>query len=103
MNIFFTYILFSATANKFYVGHTSEPIGERLRKHNSNHKGFTGKYQDWEIVYSEQFSNKSEAYQRERQIKSWKSKESIIELIQKWAQLVQSIPVLPGGSLVRIQ
>ena len=38
------YILFSAPADKFYVGHTNESLDERLRKHNTGHKGFTGKY-----------------------------------------------------------
>ncbi|MBL7870279.1 MAG: GIY-YIG nuclease family protein, partial [Cyclobacteriaceae bacterium] len=52
MNALF-YILFSSTAGKFYIGHTTEPIEERLRKHNSNHKGFTGKFQDWKIVFIE--------------------------------------------------
>jgi putative endonuclease len=40
-----------------------------LRKHNSNHKGFTGSIADWEVKYSEEFQTKSEAYQREMQIK----------------------------------
>ena len=29
------YILFSKSANKYYIGHTTEAIGERLRKHNA--------------------------------------------------------------------
>jgi putative endonuclease len=37
------YILFSIAKNKYYVGFTGDEIDERLRKHNSNHKGFTGK------------------------------------------------------------
>jgi hypothetical protein len=35
------YILHSAAAGMYYIGHTTEPIEERLRKHNSNHDGFT--------------------------------------------------------------
>ncbi len=37
------YILFSALRNSYYIGHTGDELNERLRKHNSNHKGFTGK------------------------------------------------------------
>lgn len=33
------YILFSASRNAFYLGHTCHDLSERLRKHNSNHKG----------------------------------------------------------------
>ena len=46
-----------------------------------NHKGFTGKAKDWQVVYSEEFENKHDAYERERQVKSWKSKKKIDELI----------------------
>jgi putative endonuclease len=34
------------------------PIEERLRKHNSNHKGLTGKVADWVVVYLENFEQK---------------------------------------------
>ncbi|WP_335339809.1 GIY-YIG nuclease family protein [Algoriphagus sanaruensis] len=54
---------------------------ERLRKHNSNHKGFTGGLADWEVVYYEKHINKTSAYQRERVVKSWKSRKKIEELI----------------------
>jgi putative endonuclease len=79
--VFKVYILFSETLDKFYVGHTSEELNERLRKHLSNHSGFTGKAKDWKIVYFENFPDKSSAYRRELSIKSWKSKIKIIELI----------------------
>jgi len=69
-------------ADKYYIGSTCDSLDERLKKHNSNHKGFTGKFNDWIIVYSEQFANREEAYQRERQIKSWKSRKAIEELIR---------------------
>ena len=62
------YILFSTSANKYYVGHTTEAIEERLRKHNANHKGFTGK-----VVFTENFPSKQLAYAREREVKNWKS------------------------------
>ena len=81
--MFQVYILFSETLDKFYVGHTSEELDERLRKHLSNHSGFTAKSKDWKIVYSEKLTDKSSAYKRELQIKSWKSKIKIIELIKK--------------------
>jgi len=75
------YILFSPAANKYYIGHTTEVIEERLRKHNSNHKGFTGKFADWVVVYTESFSSKQLAYTREREVKNWKSRKKIEQLI----------------------
>ena len=75
------YILHSTIADKYYVGYTCDDLINRLAKHNSNHKGFTGKYTDWELVYSELFEDKKAAYKREREIKSWKSRVAIERLI----------------------
>ena len=80
---FFVYILFSATRNKYYVGYTRDELSERLRKHNSNHKGFTGKSADWILIYCETYDNKKVAMKRESQIKSWKSSKMIKQLIEK--------------------
>lgn len=79
---YFTYILFSKSKNKYYIGHTGDELQERVRKHNSNHKGFTGGVGDWSLAYKEEFQSKSEAYKRERKIKSLKSKVMIEKLIE---------------------
>jgi putative endonuclease len=77
-----TYILFSKSKNKYYIGSTSN-IQDRIIKHNSNHKGFTGKMNDWEIVYLEEFDSIQKARFREKQIKNWKSRIMIENLINK--------------------
>ena len=77
------YILHSAQLDRFYLGHTCEMLQERLRKHLSNHSGFTAKSNDWKLVYSEEYLDKKAAYLRERTVKSWKSKKKIVELIQR--------------------
>ena len=76
------YILYSISADKYYVGHTGDDIQERIRKHLSNHKGFTSLFKDWQLMYSETFETKSEAYQREMEIKGWKNKKKIEKLIR---------------------
>ena len=75
------YILYSTFRNKYYVGFTSGGLEERILKHNSNHKGFTGKTGDWQLKYKELFNTKSEAMQRELQIKKQKSRKYIEQLI----------------------
>ena len=75
------YILFSQRLDKYYVGSTSLELNQRLRRHLSDHKGFTAKAKDWVIVYSEAFEDVSEARKRELQIKKWKSKTLIERLI----------------------
>ncbi len=78
-----TYILHSKSLDKFYIGSTDESsVEDRLKKHLTNHDGFTSKAKDWEIVFSKQFPTKSEAYAFERKIKGWKSKAAIQKLIQ---------------------
>ncbi|WP_221262187.1 GIY-YIG nuclease family protein [Mucilaginibacter sp. AK015] len=46
--MFSTYILYSILLDTYYVGSTSN-LDERVKKHNTNHKGFTGKTSDWVI------------------------------------------------------
>ena len=44
------YILYSPSLDKFYVGHTGDEKNERLSRHNSNHKEFTGIIGDRPLV-----------------------------------------------------
>jgi len=79
--MYFVYIIYSPSLNKFYIGSTGDNPLERLRKHNSNHKGFTGGKGDWEIKHHEQFNTKQEALKKEKTIKSWQSRKLIEKLI----------------------
>ncbi|WP_264530033.1 GIY-YIG nuclease family protein [Flavobacterium sp. N502540] len=78
---FVVYVLFSESKNKFCIGFTSD-LRERLIRHNQKSKGFTGGVNDWKVVYTEDYKSKEEAHKRELQIKSWKSRIKIQELIQ---------------------
>jgi putative endonuclease len=78
--MFFAYILYSSSKDKYYIGSTAD-IDGRIRKHNTNHSGFTGKTGDWVLKWSESFITKEEAGKRERQIKGWKSRKMIERLI----------------------
>jgi putative endonuclease len=79
--MFKVYILYSSIKDRFYVGFTGDSIEERVRKHNSNHKGFTGHCGDWVLMFSETYPTKEAASKREREIKSWKSRNKIVQLI----------------------
>ncbi len=78
---FQVYIIYSPTKDKYYVGFTNDDMNERIRKHNSNHSGFTGKTNDWELKHLEVFATKQEALSREKEIKKWKSRKLIEKLI----------------------
>ena len=76
------YILYSEKLNRYYVGYTND-IARRISEHNRP----KGKYTDlgipWKIVHSESYSTKKEAMQREKFIKSKKSKAFIISIINR--------------------
>ena len=78
--LFHVYLLFSESKNRYYIGHSSD-LEARLIRHNQKSKGFTGNTNDWKVVYTEQYNTKEEAQKRELQIKSWKSRTKIQELI----------------------
>lgn len=78
--MFYTYIIYSETKNKYYIGSSENP-GERLKKHNSKNKGFTNQASDWKIVFTKCFEVKKESLDFELKIKNWKSRKMIEKLI----------------------
>ena len=81
--MYYCYILYSQILDKYYIGHTQD-LDSRLKKHLTNHKGFTGSAADWKVVYYEIFPTKTEAYARERAIKKRKSRKYIETLISNF-------------------
>ncbi|GAA4327834.1 GIY-YIG nuclease family protein [Flaviaesturariibacter amylovorans] len=77
-----TYILFSETLRKYYIGHTCGEVQERLQKHNTNHKGFTGRSPDCRLVWMKPYPDETAADRREREITAWKSSKRIQALIE---------------------
>ncbi len=78
--MFYTYILYSASIDKFYIGASENPQ-ERLKKHNAKNNGFTNQSDDWKIVFLKSFDTKTDALAFEKQIKSWKSRLKIQKMI----------------------
>jgi putative endonuclease len=79
----YVYILYSEILTKYYVGSTEGNINDRLKRHLSDHRGFTGTAKDWKVVYKEELPDKKAALSREKLIKSWKSRVKIEDLIRK--------------------
>ena len=74
------YILYSERLDRYYVGYSND-IQRRISEHNRK----KGKYTDygipWVLIYSEVYESKKAAMDRERYIKSRKSKQFILDLI----------------------
>ena len=79
--MFTVYVLYSEKYNKIYIGYTSN-IEQRLLSHNElETKGYTLRYRPWKLIYTEVFSEKSEAMKREKQLKTAKGREFIWNLV----------------------
>lgn len=78
--MFYTYILKSITAGKYYIGSCAD-LEKRLTQHNSGYVKSTKSCLPWKVVYTEKYSTLSEARKRESHIKSWKKRAAIENLI----------------------
>jgi putative endonuclease len=58
-------------------------MGDRLLRHNSGRSKYTKFGIPWQLVYLEEFKNKTEAYRRELEIKKKKSRNYIERLIAR--------------------
>ncbi len=77
---YYTYILYSSTRDRYYIGSCSD-VNIRLRRHNAGATTSTKSGRPWKVMYTESYSTKTEALQREMQIKKMKSRKYIEELI----------------------
>lgn len=77
---YFVYILKSKKSSKYYIGQTTN-LKRRLFQHNNGKSKSTKSGMPWELVYSEDYATLSESMQRERHIKSQKSRIFIEKLI----------------------
>jgi putative endonuclease len=79
--MFHTYIIYSASTDRYYTGHTSVGVGKRLQRHNNGWKRSTKAGIPWELRYYKSFEEKSLAIKWEGFIKEQKSRSFIQRLI----------------------
>ena len=69
MSNYFAYILQSELTGKLYKGHTQD-LAVRLVAHNSGKTKSTKSGIPWRLVYSESFTDRNSAIERERYFKT---------------------------------
>jgi len=81
--MFYIYILYSESADRYYVGHTNDPE-RRLTEHNTTEDiKFTTKFRPWTLLLSFEVSDvRGEAIRLEKFIKKQKSRIFIRKLIE---------------------
>ena len=76
---YFVYILWSASARRFYIGVAASPI-DRLAQHNSGtYRSWTKSYRPWTLVKTEQYANYTTARGRELELKAQKGGRGFFE------------------------
>ena len=78
--MYYVYILYSKKFDHYYIGQC-EDVDLRLKRHNGKAVHSTKAYVPWELVYTESFTSRSEAVQRESEIKKKKSRKYIEYLV----------------------
>ena len=78
--MFFVYILYSSSFDRYYVGQTNN-LDNRLKRHNSGYVKSTKAYVPWNLVYHEEFKTRKESMNRESYLKRLKSSKSLKNLL----------------------
>lgn len=78
---YIVYILYSPKLDRYYIGYTNN-LDRRITEHNRKKGKFTDNGIPWEIKYTEKYLEKKDATEREKYIKSRKSKKYIEDLIK---------------------
>ena len=95
MPMFYIYVLYSESFDKYYVGYTND-IERRLEEHNTSKLNtYTHKYCPWEVKALFKVSeDRGEAMKMERFIKKQKSRTIIVQLVDP--------SFVPTGKLARL-
>ena len=81
----YMYILKSERNNRYYIGSTND-LERRLMEHSKGQAKATARLIPLKLVYQEEYSDLLDARRRENQIKKWKSRKMIEELILNMGQ-----------------
>ena len=76
---FTVYILYSEKFNKHYTGFTTD-IETRIKSHNEFGKDWTSNYRPWKLIFTKEFSIKSDAMHYEKWLKTGVGREFITSL-----------------------
>jgi putative endonuclease len=73
--MFYVYILYSSSANKFYIGQTSD-LDKRKTEHNNGifTGSFTSQASDWEYYFIIECNNRQQALKIEQHIKRMRNR-----------------------------
>jgi putative endonuclease len=83
MDQYFTYVLYSASFDKIYIGFTKDLTNRFLSHNEKAQKGWTVRFRPWEVLFYETFSSKSEAMRREKELKTSRGRNYIRNFLKE--------------------
>lgn len=91
MKYYFVYIIEQEVTGKYYIGQT-ENVEKRLSEHNEGLSGFTGRLGGkWNVVYTEEFINRSDAIKREIFLKRQRNRSFYKRIIEEYKRTGSSV------------
>lgn len=84
IHMYYVYAIYNSKNDDIYIGQC-ENLEIRIDLHNKKHfvKSYTARFDGkWELIYSEEVENRSEALKREKQLKSIRGREFIKSFIK---------------------
>jgi putative endonuclease len=79
----YVYAVYNQKHSKIYIGETSN-LDERIKAHNDHRfiTSYTARFDgSWELVYSEECTDRQNARKRERELKSYRGRQFIKQFI----------------------
>ena len=83
--MFYVYILQIKKSGRYYIGQTQN-LAKRLEKHSLGKTKSMKNRGEFDVVYVEECSSRSEAMSREKEIKSYKGGEALKRLLSGFAE-----------------
>jgi putative endonuclease len=91
--MYYCYLLYSESLDRYYIGSTILPPEDRLENHLFEYYGktkFTAKVKDWELFYFIECETKEQAIKIEKHLKRMKSK-TYYKNLKKYPEITQRL------------
>jgi putative endonuclease len=75
VKMYWVYVL-KNSKNRTYTGHTGQ-LFSRVKKHKNGLSYWTSRFKEWRVVYYEKYKTRSEAMEREKELKSGKGRDEL--------------------------
>jgi len=86
--MYYTYVLYSTIAKKFYIGYTTN-LQRRFKEHVGGKSHTTYRFPDLNLIFYEYFISKQDAIRRERYFKTTKGKKALKLMLRESLNLIE--------------